>query len=149
MRSVKDNGLFVSSVPYNVVRCRQLEGTYPGDPQTACWPITSLRVMRGWGYVPEEAWPNIALQVWPPSEPPGLDQRAKENRIFRYQRIRNARECWDAVRSLRPRKNFKGKQEKRQEFSTWTSKRRQKAFSDSTKNFSGGWHDPIPNQGKK
>ena len=27
---------------YGFVRSRQLEGTFPGDPKTGVWPITSL-----------------------------------------------------------------------------------------------------------
>ena len=40
---------FQPSVMYNFVRSRQLEGTFPGDPLTGVWPITSYRVSRGMG----------------------------------------------------------------------------------------------------
>src|SRR6266852_8422140 len=102
IKNAQDNSFFIPSVTYNAVRSRQLEGDYPGDPQTACWPITTLRVRRGWGDVPQEAWPNSALKSWPPYEPPGLDQIAREYRIFRYQRIRTANECWNALRRRCP-----------------------------------------------
>ncbi len=42
----------------------------------------------------EEDWPRSAdPQQWPPSEPPGLDEKAKRNRILRYQRIHDSLEC--------------------------------------------------------
>jgi hypothetical protein len=102
MSTAQDIPVFVPSGTYNVVRCLQLEGSYPANSQTGCWPITSLRVRRGWGDVPEEAWPNSALRSWPPLEPPGMDEIAKKYRIFRYQRIRNPQECLLAVRNRHP-----------------------------------------------
>lgn len=79
------------SAMYNFVRGRQLEGTFPGDRQTGIWPITQLRIGRGWGAIPEEAW-KYDSSVWPPKEPPGLDAIAKLNRDFRYQRVRSLAE---------------------------------------------------------
>ena len=102
MQQSKKERMSVPSTTYDVVRCRQLEGTFPGDPQSGCWPITSLRVKRGWGSVPDELWPYGVLKAWPPPEPPGLDNIAKSNRIFRYQRIRNSEECLRAIRSGHP-----------------------------------------------
>ncbi|HEV3448985.1 MAG TPA: hypothetical protein VG099_30390, partial [Gemmataceae bacterium] len=102
MTTAQEKDLFVPSTTYNVVRCRQLEGTFPGAPETGCWPITSLRVMRGWGSVPQDAWPDTALESWPPREPPGLDEIAKGQRVFRYQRIRTAHECWLALQARKP-----------------------------------------------
>ena len=84
---------FNQSVMYNFVRSRQLEGTFPGDPATGTWPITSLRVNRGWGCPPEEAWPyNGDASTWPPSEPPEIDKLAKNFRINVYQRVRTLME---------------------------------------------------------
>lgn len=82
------------SMLYAFVRSRQLEGTYPGDPATGHWGTTAMRVSYGWGAVSEEEWPYSAgQQQWPPSEPPGLDEKAKLNRIRRYQRIHDSLEC--------------------------------------------------------
>lgn len=88
------------SAQYNFVRGRQLEGTYPGNASTGIWPITALRVDRGWGYVTEEEWP-FDPSVWPPVEPPGLDQIAKKTPDFYYQRVRTLEECKSAVAILR------------------------------------------------
>jgi GNAT superfamily N-acetyltransferase len=79
---------------YGFVRSRQLEGTFPGDPAVGVWPITELRILRGWGAPPEEAWPyNGDASAWPPTEPPDLDALAKKFRIGCYQRVRTAIEC--------------------------------------------------------
>ena len=79
---------------YGFVRGRQLDGTYPGDPSTGVWGTTTMRVWRGWGAVNEEEWPYSAgIQQWPPSEPPGLDEKAKQNRLPRHQRIHDSLEC--------------------------------------------------------
>jgi hypothetical protein len=82
----------ISSAQYIFIRGRQLEGTYPGNAMTGIWPITSKRVGRGWGYVREEEWP-YDTSVWPPVEPPGLDQIATKNPDFYYQRVRTLGEC--------------------------------------------------------
>ncbi len=102
MKSEGIESLFQASMTYNVVRSRQLEGTYPGSPETACWLITPMRVRRGWGQIPIESWPDRALESWPPPEPAGLDETAKSNRIFRYQRVHSSQECLDAVRRRLP-----------------------------------------------
>jgi len=80
---------------YGIVRARQLDGTFPGDPGVGVWPITALRVYHGWGAAPEEAWPSsgYAAAEWPPAEPPGLDLAAKEHRIGPYKRVRTIDEC--------------------------------------------------------
>ena len=83
---------------YGFVRGRQLEGTYPGDPATGIWGTTGMRIRRGWGAVSEQEWPYSAyLQQWPPSEPAGLDEKAKRNRLLRYQRIHESLECKYAI----------------------------------------------------
>jgi GNAT superfamily N-acetyltransferase len=79
---------------YGFVRGRQLEGTYPGDPATGTWGSTRFRVGRGWGAVPESEWPYPkSTDPWPPTEPPGLDAKAKQYRILFYQRVTNSYEC--------------------------------------------------------
>jgi GNAT superfamily N-acetyltransferase len=87
----------IFSAQYTFIRGRQLEGTYPGDRYTGIWPITSNRVGRGWGYVPEEQWP-YDTSVWPPVEPLGLDQIAIKNPDFYYQRVRTLEECKSVIR---------------------------------------------------
>jgi hypothetical protein len=87
---------------YIFIRSRQLESTYPGEPQLGVWPITSLRVRYGWGSVTLEDWPWEADTKWPPDEPPGLDEVAKANRIQFYQRARNLAECKIALHGGRP-----------------------------------------------
>jgi len=78
---------------YGFVRARQLEGTFPGDPETGVWPITFMRIGYGWGFIPEEAWPHTRA-TWPPNpEPPNLDHIAKQYRISRYRRVRTMDEC--------------------------------------------------------
>lgn len=72
---------------YAFVRGRQLDGTFPGSRLTGVWPITDLRVRKGWGMPPESAWPYTD-EEWPPREPPGMDVLAKKNRLFAYTRIR-------------------------------------------------------------
>ena len=82
------------SVLYSYVRSRQLEGTYPGSPETGVWPITAMRVGFGWGWILEREWPRAQPLSWPPSaEPPGLDQLAKQHRINHYFRVRTLDEC--------------------------------------------------------
>jgi len=84
------------SVMYGYVRSRQLEGTFNNDPSIGCWPITALRIERGWGNPGEERWPYDDGS-WPPKEPAHVDQYAKEKRIFAYQRIRSVTECREAL----------------------------------------------------
>jgi GNAT superfamily N-acetyltransferase len=53
-----------------------------------------MRVSFGWGAVSKSDWPDSpGTHEWPPSEPPGLDEKAKPNRIARYQRIHDSLEC--------------------------------------------------------
>jgi GNAT superfamily N-acetyltransferase len=79
---------------YGFVRSRQLEGTYPGDRSTGVYGSTTFRVKRGWGNILESEWPYAeSIATWPPIEPPGLDVKAKQYRILRYQRITNVHEC--------------------------------------------------------
>jgi GNAT superfamily N-acetyltransferase len=77
---------------YGYVRSRQLEGTYPGNRETGAWGLTALRVLRAFGYLPEEKWPYDTTQ-WPPVEPPGVDRIAKKYRLHYYQRVRDIDEC--------------------------------------------------------
>jgi GNAT superfamily N-acetyltransferase len=81
------------SIAYNFVRARQLEGTYSGDEKLGAWGTTWLRVVFGWGRVPESAWPYYSdTRKFGDPEPPGMDALAKEHRIRGYQRIRSLRE---------------------------------------------------------
>ena len=90
------------SVMYGYVRSRQLEGTYNDDPTIGCWPITALRIDRGWGNPGEERWPyNGSAESWPPKEPADIDKYAKESRIFAYQRVRSVGECKEAMFRLK------------------------------------------------
>jgi len=82
------------SVLYNYVRSRQLEGTFPGSPETGVWPITAMRISFGWGWILDSKWPREHPPSWPPSiEPPGLDDLAKQHRINHYVRVRTLDEC--------------------------------------------------------
>jgi len=81
------------SITYNHVRARQLEGTFPGSPETGVWNTTYLRTMKGWGCVDESLWPyDGRAETWPEPEPPGLDPLAKANRIGIYQRVNTLEE---------------------------------------------------------
>jgi GNAT superfamily N-acetyltransferase len=87
---------------YSYVRSRQLEGTYNDDPTIGCWPITALRIDRGWGNPGEERWPySGSAESWPPKEPANIDSYAKESRIFAYQRVRSVGECKEAMFRLK------------------------------------------------
>ena len=81
------------SVTYNHVRARQLEGTFPGSAETGVWNTTFYRTMKGWGCVDEKLWPyDGRASTWPEPEPPGLDQRAKDDRLGIYQRVNTVEE---------------------------------------------------------
>jgi death-on-curing protein len=83
---------------YLYVRARQLEGTYPGNPEEGAWAVNSLRILAGCGVPLDEEWPRRpSLENWPPREPPGMDEKAKPNRIHRYQRVRTAEQCYRAL----------------------------------------------------
>src|SRR3984885_3033916 len=82
---------------YPYIRALQIEGTYPDD--AGAWPISTARVVKGWGMVTKQSWPYDPRK-WPPQEPPGLDKLAKQRRKNRYQRIRTANECFKGVYSL-------------------------------------------------
>jgi len=87
---------FRISIRYGFVRSRQLEGTFPGDKETGSWPITSLRVLYGWGAPPEESWPYGT--DWPPEEPPGIDAIAKRYRsLWPYRRVRTIADGKNAI----------------------------------------------------
>ncbi len=92
-----------TSAQYNFVRCRQLEGTYPGDPETGAWLVTVMRVACGWGQILEADWPRaMSRDAWPPPEPPGLDAKAKSLRTHHYERIRSAYDCCVVLGHLQP-----------------------------------------------
>jgi hypothetical protein len=77
---------------YGFIRGRELEGTYPGPPERGIWLITAQRIGKGWGHLPEAAWP-YEPQLWPPVEPPGVDELANENRTTSYTRCRTVEDC--------------------------------------------------------
>jgi len=90
---------FWFSPRYIYHRCRQLEGTLPQGPQVGAWITTGMRVSKGWGLVPESAWPYrpCPAKDWPPQEPPGIDKLAKKTRAVAYQRVRGSNECKSAI----------------------------------------------------
>jgi GNAT superfamily N-acetyltransferase len=77
---------------YGFVRGRELEGTYPGPPNIGSWILTTQRVAKGWGHLPDRFWPYVADE-WPPIEPPGVDQIAKAARTRSYMRCRTLEDC--------------------------------------------------------
>jgi len=82
------------SVLYGFVRSRQLEGTFPGDPETGVWPVTAMRIFFGWGSILNDDWPVERPRPWPPpAEPTGLDDLATRRRINHYFRVRTVAEC--------------------------------------------------------
>ena len=82
------------SVKYGFVRSRQLEGTFPGVPETGVWTITSQRIAYGWGLVNFKDWPDSPNDgEWPPIEPDGLDRLAKGMRLGPYHRTRSLKDC--------------------------------------------------------
>jgi GNAT superfamily N-acetyltransferase len=82
------------SVLYNFVRSRQLEGSFDEFPEKGVYPITSLRISKGWGFPPEELWPyKNGINKWPPDEPEDIDRHAKVNRIGIYQRVVGLSDC--------------------------------------------------------
>lgn len=78
---------------YTDTRCRQLEGTFPGDPTLGVWVVSAARIWRGWGNVKESDWPFVHIPDWPGVEPVGLDAKAKWFRVHHYQRIRSSQDC--------------------------------------------------------
>jgi hypothetical protein len=82
-----------SSITYGFVRARQLEGTILERPGVGTHIITAGRVFAGWGIVSESRWPRRRRSnLWPPIEPPGLDDIAKFNRRRGYFRARDITE---------------------------------------------------------
>ena len=83
---------------YNFVRSRELEGTFPGGPETGAWIVTSMRIMRGWGGPDEKDWSyNGRAEDWPPVAPPGIDALAKAHRIWDYRRVRTLQDGKQAI----------------------------------------------------
>ena len=83
---------------YVYLRSHQLEGSDPHDTDVGCWPITSKRVIYGWGNVTIEDWLDSPLANSSSfQEPAGLDQKAKALRIQHYQRIFGLEECKRAI----------------------------------------------------
>ena len=79
---------------YGYVRARQLEGSFSPDPSIGNWVVSAMRILRGWGTPDESEWPYDGdADHWPPNEPDGIDELAKNNRILAYQRVRSVNEC--------------------------------------------------------
>lgn len=90
------------SVGYNVVRTLQLEGRIH-IPTEGSWPISSMRVAKGWGYPNKSEFPGYGNSfLFPPPEPPDLDQKAKKLRTAYYLRTHTAEQCVSAVTYLSP-----------------------------------------------
>ncbi|HXV04362.1 MAG TPA: GNAT family N-acetyltransferase [Solirubrobacterales bacterium] len=87
-----EGGGFLPSRTYGFVRGRELEGTYPGPPNVGSWILTTQRISKGWGSLPNRFWPYDPAD-WPPVEPPGLDTVAKAARTRCYMRCRTLEEC--------------------------------------------------------
>lgn len=83
---------FLPSRTYGFIRSRELEGTLPGPPNVGTWILTTQRVNKGWGHLPEESWPFDPSR-WPPIEPPGVDEIAKQRRTRSYMRCRTLDDC--------------------------------------------------------
>jgi hypothetical protein len=85
------------SITYGFVRARQLDGTILERPRVGSPIITSGRVLAGWGMVSDSRWPQWRRgDLWPPIEPPGLDDIAKFNRQrghFRARGFAEIRAC--------------------------------------------------------
>jgi hypothetical protein len=86
----KRKRVWQTSVIYNFVRARQLEGTIVDRPRVGVHTITVGRVRAGWGTIAESRWPRLGRRsLWPPIEPPGLDNIAKFNRQNGHFRARD------------------------------------------------------------
>ena len=85
------------SIPYGIIRARQLEGTYPGDVGRGAWGISYNRVCFGWGRVDEKCWPRFQSGTeqsdFLRAEPEGIDETAKRHRVRFYERVRSAAQC--------------------------------------------------------
>jgi GNAT superfamily N-acetyltransferase len=90
-KNVKKGWPFPSRT-YGFIRGRELEGTYPGPPDIGSWILTTQRVTKGWGHLPDRFWPYVADE-WPAKEPPGLDAIAKAERTRSYVRCRTLEDC--------------------------------------------------------
>jgi len=92
------------SSKYFISRAGRLEGTYPGSPRgEGGWLVSAQRVMVGWGMVSEDDWPGHPSQENPPFvEPPGIDAKAKANRVHSYERVRTAEQCFRVMLRRRP-----------------------------------------------
>jgi GNAT superfamily N-acetyltransferase len=90
------------STNYFASRLPLIEG--PDELDSGAWPITWLRIAKGWGVLPAAFWPdqNVAHDATMPNEPPNADDIAKRFRLSHYQRLRNELECLYAVTNDRP-----------------------------------------------
>lgn len=60
------------------------------------WLTTAQRVSKGWGHLPNDAWP-YEPERWPPVEPSGVDVLAKKRRTTAYIRCRTLNDCRQAI----------------------------------------------------
>ena len=91
-----------NSAAYAYLCALQLEGRHPQD--AGAWYTTALRFRFGWGNLSEQDCPPITLSGdgRPLPAPPTIDNRLlKANRIWYYQRVRDAAECTNAVQYFR------------------------------------------------
>ena len=73
----------IGSMAYLRRRCAAIEGNPPS--RDGCFLITLFRALFGWGVIPDQAWPNATAHSG--SEPPGLDDVAKRQRMATYFRV--------------------------------------------------------------
>lgn len=80
------------SSEYSDVRTRELEGTYPNNPELGVWAINSWRVAMGWGMAPSDVYP--LEEDWPFSPASDFDEQAK---AFRAMAVFRAFDAHDAM----------------------------------------------------
>jgi hypothetical protein len=90
MKRRKKQRPFIGSRMYGFYRSRQIDGTMSEGSKYGTYELTACRVHVGWGAVSDRFWqtPRGAV-IWPPVEPPGLDQVARFNRHLSHFRVRN------------------------------------------------------------
>ena len=94
MRLMFDDSASPISAQYSDIRGRQLEGSFPGNPQLGVWSSSIARVCCGWGMVFENDWPECDdVSLWPPPEPPDIDEKAKTLQSLYYHRVRDLQDC--------------------------------------------------------
>lgn len=88
---------FKSLSPWHCWVCsRVLEGTLDQGPEVGVWSITAQRFLRGWGGLNDEDYP-FDMNIWPPKLIEGDLQKAKSNRTWCYQIVRDAVDGCNAI----------------------------------------------------